>query len=85
MLPSIHRLLRHSIVLGLFYLLGTDAIAAEKKVVVLSSSRSVFHESLNLSDEVSSEISKRWQMELRTLHGGMQEGVQLLSVSNGAL
>jgi len=57
----------------------------EKIIPLLDAADSLHHQDFDLRDHVSAAISSRWQLEVRTLHGGMQEGVQLLQVDNGRL
>ena len=51
--------------------------AAAKEIVLLSAENSVRHEAFDLRRHISSKVAKQWQVELTTLHGGMQEGCQL--------
>ena len=59
--------------------------AAAKEIVLLSAENSVRHEAFDLRQHISSKVAKQWQVELTTLHGGMQEGCQLLTINNGKL
>ena len=59
--------------------------AAAKEIVLLSAENAVRHEAFDLRQHISSKVAKQWQVELTTLHGGMQEGCQLLTINNGKL
>ncbi|MEC7677633.1 MAG: aldose 1-epimerase family protein [Planctomycetota bacterium] len=59
--------------------------AAAKEIVLLSAENSVRHEAFDLRQHISSKVAKQWLVELTTLHGGMQEGCQLLTIHNGKL
>ena len=61
------------------------ALADEERLILLSAKESIRHESLTLNDHIPALISESWELKLQTLHGGMQEGVQLLRVDNGEL
>lgn len=67
------------------FLFGGLAFAEEQHLILLSARESIRHETLTLNEHVPAVISESWDLQLRTLHGGTQEGVQLLSVNNGEL
>ena len=65
--------------------LPTFSFAGEHRFVLSSAAAGTRIESFELSDHVDQAINSRWKVSQRTLHGGMQEGVQLITIDNGQL
>ncbi len=65
-------------VFGCMNLLSSHTQAEEKRHVLTSANGKVHRESWNLSGE-------GWSVKKRTLHGGRQEGVELITINNGVM
>ena len=84
-MPSNQSLFSSCLAFLIFNLAIGYSHAAPKEIVLLSAENSVRHEVFDLGQHISSRVAKQWQVELTTLHGGMQEGCQLLTIQNGKL
>ncbi len=74
---------------GLLAVLATamiaDCVAEEHRFVLSSVKSNANEETFDLDGVVPDEIASRWKIEMRTLHGGKQEGVRLISIDNGTI
>ena len=69
-----------------FFLFGSALCHAnEHRFVLMSVDENVAVESFDLSDHVGDAIASRWNVRQRTLHGGKQEGVTLVTLDNGMI
>ncbi len=57
----------------------------EKRFVFTNSGDSIQLDSFDLSENLPVAISNGWQVRLKTLRGGTQEGVQVITLDNGEL
>src|ERR1700753_2715005 len=75
-----------SIVAVCFAAMLLPASAAETSKVLIDSANnvSVTNWAVTASDWAGKDAAK-WSVRLRTLHGGRQEGVQVIEVDNGAM
>lgn len=60
-------------------------LAAEHRFVLSSATSETNLESFNLSDHVPESIRSKWKVTQRALHGGMQEGVDIITIDNGQI
>ena len=63
----------------------TVLLAEEHRFVLSSATSATKLASFNLSDHVPDSILSKWKVSQRVLHGGMQEGVDLITLDNGCL
>lgn len=63
----------------------TSSSGGEHRFTLVSSNAGTRVESFDLADNVDQVIRDRWQVTQRTLHGGLQDGVQLITIDNGKI